>query len=197
MAGFGPNLDVWWREGRLQDTQLHAHPRPHEPNEHHTSGRGAHSFRGSSRMTNCKEPSGCKSQLSPAPSRRVGNAPDGCSVFIPCDASRCDDAAPSSVGSEGSRAACADSGWSVGTELPSSVSSCAGVGTSCSGVEGGSRRHAVAAVPKPSESTRMAGRILWRGSCSMNSYLGTSLLEEAVLLSFACSVSLPGGGLKR
>jgi hypothetical protein len=99
------------------------------------------------------------------------------------------------VGSEGSRAACADAGWSVGTDLPSSVSSCAGVGASCSSVEGGSRRHAVA-LPK-SESTRMAGRILWRGSCSMNSYLGASLLEEAVLRSFACSVSLPGGGLKR
>jgi hypothetical protein len=45
LAGFGPNLDMdmdmdmdmehgrGWREARLQDTQLHAHPRAHEPND--------------------------------------------------------------------------------------------------------------------------------------------------------------------
>ena len=161
------------------------------------SGRGgAHSFRGSSRMTKCKEPSGCTSQRSPAPSRRVGG-----SVFIPWEVGESswrDDAAPSSVGSGGSRAACGDPGRSVGTDSPAAVSSRAGVGAGCSGVEGGSRRHAVAPSPKSSECTRIAGRILWRGSCSIKSCVGAPLLlVGAVSLSFACSMSLLGGGLKR
>ena len=122
-------------------------------------------------------------------------------MFIPWEVGESswrDDAAPSSVGSGGSRAACGDPGRSVGTDSPAAVSSRAGVGAGCSGVEGGSRRHAVAPSPKSSECTRIAGRILWRGSCSIKSCVGAPLLlVGAVSLSFACSMSLLGGGLKR
>ena len=88
--------------GRQVDTSCTPTPDPINPMTAPLSGRGggAHSFRGSSRMTKCKEPSGCMSQRSPAPSRRVGCSRSSREVG---ESSWRDDAAPSSVGSGGSR----------------------------------------------------------------------------------------------